>query len=171
MPFGIKAWWKETMNSTVNTTRTGTDNLFLIADVREYEFIEKNLTSNSVVLSISNNPPYFFDFIDDTQIESWQKYGMVDFQVSRYWMDNYNAIETVINKSIEKNNEPLLLNKYLKMDYVAYLGGNYIEPIVEFDRFLTEYKPTCVYISRKSKIDNIISMFRNRHTFQIVEIG
>lgn len=158
------------MNDTVNIIQNKIDNLYLIESVEEYDALPLNGTQNTVVLCVQSVPPFFTDKINDSRVSSWQQYGMNDYQISRYWMKNYKQIETVINDSIEEINEPMLFNKYLKMDYVAYLGGNYIEPIMEFDKFLTTYKPNVIYVSKNNGIANIIGMFKRRHAFVFKEI-
>lgn len=150
-------------------------NLFLIRNELEYQAVIKLAQSNCLleyeILTIKDEHPYLVnDCASLEKVSTWQDWGVVDPGFSRYWLNEYQAIDDIISCEItddEKYNNDVMQSRFFKFGLNWLLGRRYYDVINALDIFFRQYKPTAIYFGPEdSFICHLLLSFARAYKFQ-----
>lgn len=143
-------------------------NLFLIRNEAEYQsaikLAELHGLTEYEMLTIKDEPPYLInDCADLEKVSTWQKYGISDPGFSRYWLNEYKAIDEIISIEIakdEKYNNEIIQSPYFKFGLVWLLGRQYYDIVNVLNKFFQKCRPEAIYFRPENNfVGNLIFSF------------
>ncbi|MFX0137539.1 MAG: hypothetical protein ACFFDN_28130 [Candidatus Hodarchaeota archaeon] len=153
--------------------------LFLIKNETEYQSATKLLESRDLtdydMLSIQSEYPYLVnDLAHNHNVSHWQKYDVIDFPMSRYWLYEYKTIEEIINAELartDKYQNRLLQSPYFTFSLVYYFGNQYYESITVLNDFFSNNNIETVFFNPTDDfIGNLISSLVSHYNIKYLRL-
>ena len=151
--------------------------LVLVQNQQEAEAaVRSSDSSKQIVLGIHPSRPFLTNELSDLDgVQTWQEWGVPEFSINRYWLNDYRAIESVIEDSLKRSDyadHPIAMSPHFMMDLVMFMGKHYFEPVRILDEFFQMYSVREVFTGAITGfLKDYLLRLSEVHKFEIKELA
>ena len=151
--------------------------LVLVQNQQEAEAaIRSGDSSKQIILGILPTRPFLTnEWSRLNGVHTWQAWGVPEFSINRYWLNDYRAIESVIANALKHSDyseNPMVMNPHFMMDLVMFMGKHYFEPVRLLDEFFQAYPVREVFTGEITGfLKDYLLRLSEIHKFELKEIA